>query len=315
MNMQTNLTLLSQAGTHSTPKFGWVPFAGFEPETRPHVVRELSNHDFERVAGLLAQNPLYGVHLRGMIEDHGLVHPAQRGQYFGYFVNDRLAGVALLGHAFLLFAELDIEDDALRQFAQLAADTWTEGHVIYGPRLQVETFWQYLAQHGFETRVARTHHWFTCHGARVVPERLQLQLASPAELDQVAITQAEMVIEECGTDPRQKDPQGFHRRVTERIIRERTWVRMKDHQIIFKAELVSETPEVIYLEGIWTHPEYRDGDLTKDCVAELVYRLFLQRQFLSLVAETSDPTEISVYEHAGFVYREDYQARFLKPIS
>ncbi len=312
--MPTNLTLLSQAGTQSAPKFGWVPFAGFEPETKPHVVRELSNHDFERVAGLLAQNPLYSVHLRGMIEDHGLVHPAQRGRYFGYFVNDRLAGVALLGHAFLLFAELDIEDAALRQFAQIAADTWTEGHVIYGPRLQVEAFWQYLAEHGFETRLARTHHWFTCHQARVVPERLRLQLASPAELDEVAIAQAEMVIEECGTDPRQKDPPGFHRRVTERIMRERTWVMVKDGRVIFKAELVSDTPEVIYLEGIWTHPEYRDSDLTKNCVAELAYRLFLNRQFLSLVAEATDQAEIEVYEHAGFVYREDYQARYLKPM-
>lgn len=276
---------------------------------------ELSNHDFERVIRLLAQNPLYGIHLRSLIEDYGLVHAAHRGRFFGYYEDNQLAGVVLLGHAFLLFAELGAEDDALGQFARIAADTWTEGHVIYGPRQQVETFWRHLEQHGFQTRLTRNHRLYVCHSPHSRPDRFQLQPATPAELEVVSNAQAEMVIEESGTDPRLKDPEGFRCRVTERILRERTWVKIVDGKVIFKAELVSDTPDVIYLEGIWTHWQYRHSSLTQDCLVELVYRLFMNRQVLSLLAEAIEDSDIRVYEQAGFVYREDYQARFLKPLS
>ncbi|MFN7946675.1 MAG: hypothetical protein U0Z53_15090 [Blastocatellia bacterium] len=279
---------------------------------RQCAVRALSNHDYERVMTLLGHNPIYSIHLRGMIEDYGLTHPAHRGRFFGYYEDDWLAGVALLGHALLVFTEPDSEEDAFRHFAQMAADTWTEGHFIYGPRLQVEAFWQHLFPWGYETRLVNNHHFYVCHHSPLRPARLQLQPATLCELEAVLRVQAEMVIEECGIDPREKDPQGFRRRVSERILRQRTWVRMENGEVIFKAELASETPEVIYLEGIWTHPSQCLSELPRHCLTELIWRLFKQRAGLSLLAEASIESEICLLTEAGFIYREDYQARFLK---
>jgi hypothetical protein len=272
------------------------------------AVRELTEEDRKQVLQLLSEDPLRGVHLQSMIEDHGLCHPAHRGTFFGYFEDDRLTGVALLGHLIMIYGP----DESLSFFAQQAADIRAKGHVIFGPRAQVEAFWQHLSQYGRETRLVRDHLWYVCEQPRQPIDRLQLQRASLDELEVVANAHAEMALEDSGADPRLVDPDGFRRRVRERIERGRTWVKIEAGKVIFKAELQSITPEAIYLEGIWTHPDYRGRGIAKSCVSELTHRRLRQQQVICLVVEPHEEAARRVYEHAGFYHHGDYQARYLK---
>jgi predicted GNAT family acetyltransferase len=134
-------------------------------------------------------------------------------------------------------------------------------------------------------------------------------------LEVVATAQAEMAFEASGTDPRLSDPEGFRRRVAERIERGRIWVKIEEGKVVFKADLMSVTPEVVYLEGIWTHPDYRGRGIAKSCLTELVHRLLRQHLMVCLLVEPDEKAAIKVYEHVGFVHREEYQARFLKPLN
>src|ERR1041384_5448361 len=86
------------------------------------VVRELAEADRAPVLELLTTDPLQGVPLRSRIEDYGIRSPKHRGLLFGFFEDDRLAGVALLGHAILLFTRPESEEAALRCFARAAAE-------------------------------------------------------------------------------------------------------------------------------------------------------------------------------------------------
>jgi len=131
----------------------------------------------------------------------------------------------------------------------------------------------------------------------------------------VADAQAEMSLEESGTDPRLTDLEGFRCRVAERIERKRTWVKLQDGQVVFKAELQSVTPEVVYLEGIWTHPDYRNRGIAESCLTELAHRLLRQHLVLCLAVEAHEQAALRVYKQVGFVYREDYQARYLTPLA
>ncbi|HZS04531.1 MAG TPA: GNAT family N-acetyltransferase [Blastocatellia bacterium] len=294
------------------------PAVSQPPSREPHavarrVVRELEEADRARGLELLSTDPLQGVHLRSQIEDYGIRSPKHRGLLFGCFEDDRLAGVALLGHAILLFTTPESEDALLRCFARTAAEVRAEGHVIFGPRHQVETFWLHLARLGRETRLANNHLWYVCEEPRLPLERLQMQKAGLEELDIVAEAQAEMVREESGIDPRIADPEGYRRRAAERIERGRTWVKIEDGRVVFKAELQSITPEAIYLEGIWTHPEYRRRGIARNCVAELTHRRLNQQQVICLVVEPGELVARRVYEQAGFYHRGEYQARYLKP--
>ncbi len=283
---------------------------------RPHQVqqrevRELDEKDRAQILALLSEDPLRGVLLRGMIEDHGICHPALRGHLYGYYEEGRLAGVALLGHHLLIYGE----DVALPYFAEAAAEAQAKAHMILGSQAQVEAFWKYLSPYGRETKLVSQQLWYVCEQPRWSLNQLQLQRANLAELEVVSDAQAEMAYETSGTDPRLSDPEGFRCRVRERIESGRIWVKIQDGKVVFKAELIRVTSEVVYVEGIWTHPDHRDRDIAKSCMTELTHRLLRQHQMICLLVEPDEKAAISVYEHVGFVYCEDYQARFLKPLN
>ena len=97
-------------------------------------MRELTEDDRAEVLALLAEDPLRAVLLRGRIQDRPLDDPGHRGIFFGYFEDDQLAGVALLGHHILIYAE----DAAMPFFAQAAVESQAKGHLLLGPQAQVE---------------------------------------------------------------------------------------------------------------------------------------------------------------------------------
>jgi hypothetical protein len=281
------------------------------PEVSQRAVRELDQQDLSQVRTFLSRDSIRNVNLRGMIEDYGLRHPVHRGRFFGYYEDGRLAGVALLGHLIAMSAE----DSALRHFAHAAAAAQVTGHVILGPRAQVESFWEHFARHGRETRRVRDYRWYICHQPRLALKHLQLRQASLAELSAVAEAQADMAYEESGTDPRLVDREGFSQRVAERIKRGRVWVKTEGEKLVFKVDILSNPPGAAYLEGIWTHPGCRNQGIAKSCLTELAHRLLRQRQAICLMAEPHKRDALRVYEEVGFVYRDDYQARFLQPFS
>ena len=277
----------------------------------PQVVRELAEADRPNTLALLAQNPLAGVHLHSLIEDYGFGSPKLRGVLVGCFEQDRLIGVALLGHQILFYCQ---RPELFMAFAQKASEIQAKGHVIFGPQEKVEAFWRGLEQQGRETRMVRDHLWCVCTKSALPLSQMQLRRANLDELDIAVNAQAETLIEESGTDPRLADAKGFRERVATRIKLGRTWVKIQDGHIVFKAELQSVTPEVAYLEGIWTHPDYRQQGIATQCLNELVHRLLKQHIALCLVSEPTDEIARHVYEKVGFQDSGVYQARFLKPL-
>src|SRR5437870_624957 len=99
-----------------------------------------------------------------------------------------------------------------------------------------------------------------------VPE---LRLATLADLDLILPVHARMAFDESGIDPLQKDSLGFRKRCVRRIEQGRTWVWIQDGKLMFKAELVSDTPAVIYLEGVWVSPEERHQGYGLRCMSQL----------------------------------------------
>jgi ribosomal protein S18 acetylase RimI-like enzyme len=277
----------------------------------PANVRELDELDYRQALALLAAHPLEGVHLESLITDHGLTSSALRGRFFGYFVQDQLTGLALIGHQILFCAP----DEAIPQLAQTAATADVRTSVIFGPRPQVELFWQHYAACGRELKMQRDFYWYVCETPAQQIRQFQLIQATPEHLDAVAEAQAISFLEATGMDPRQTDPEGFRRRVLDRIERGRTWIRLENDAIVFKAELQSVTPDVIYLEGIWTHPDHRRRGIAREGVVELTHRRLRQQQVLCLAVEPDETVAMKIYEHAGFHHQTNYQARYPQPVS
>jgi hypothetical protein len=64
-----------------------------------------------------------------MIESYGVCHAAHRGRLFGYYENDCLVNIALLGHHILIYKE----HEGLEAFANKAVDVGAGGFLILGP--------------------------------------------------------------------------------------------------------------------------------------------------------------------------------------
>ena len=277
--------------------------------------RELLDTDLDAALRLLAENPLRSVHLRGLLLDNGFSHSSNRGRFYGYFENNQLVAIALLGHATMIYARPEAEAEALRYFAQQMVENNVTCNVVFGPEAQVEAFGAYLAELGRGTKMVRELHWYVCNKPMLPVTSLQVRRASHEELEPVAQAQAEMFQEATGTDPRVADPEGFVRRVAERINRNRTWIKLDSGEVVFKTELQSVTPEVVYLEGVWTREDHRAQGVAKSCLNELVHRLLKQHSSLCLAAEPEEEAAMKLYEQLGFKSSERYQARYLKPVA
>lgn len=274
-------------------------------------VRELSEFDYAQVNQLLAAQPLEGVHLQSLITDHGLTSQALRGRFYGYFAQDQLKGVALIGHQIMFCTP----DEGLPFLAKAAAELRPNITVMFGPQSQVELFWHHLTAFGFEMKLKRDFYWYVCESPAQPIKNFHLIQATAEHIEAVIEAHATAIFAAAGTDPRQTDPEGFRRRVLDRIERGRTWIRIEGDTIVFKAELQSVTPDVIYLEGIWTHPNYRKCGLARDGVIELTHRRLRKQQVLCLAVEPDEDVAIRIYQNAGFRYQADYQAIYPRKLN
>ena len=269
------------------------------PKVELQAVCELREADREQVLSLLAQDPVRSVILRGLILDYGMCAPELRGVFYGYFTDEQLTGVALIGHQLIVFAA----DDALASFAQKAVEVQARLYMILAPEQQVEKLWAYLSQFGRETRRTSAQRSYVCQQSGPTPERRQL---------------LRPIMPNWMWSPMRKPKWPWkpvvliHVRVTWRasaIALSSGWnanafgSRSKEGKVIFKAEILSDTPDTVYLEGIWTHPEYRNRGIAKSCMAELVSHLLRDHQTICLFTDETEQTAQRVYEQVGFHLR------------
>ena len=82
------------------------------------------------------------------------------------------------------------------------------------------------------------------------------------ELDVYLVAAVEMFIGEVGIDPRLGDGgRGYRRRVAGLIAAGRAWARFENGEVVFKAEIGSQTARVGQIQGVWVNPEWRGRGL------------------------------------------------------
>ncbi|MDT5062158.1 MAG: uncharacterized protein QOH63_2617 [Acidobacteriota bacterium] len=279
------------------------------PDNSP-VVEPLANEQRAEVLAFLSERPLHTVYLAGYILDNGVVSPLNRGSFYGYRNTEgRLEGVALIGHATLFEAR---SAEALAAFAQLAqACSWS--HMLLGEMEKVESFWGCYAEGGQSPRLMCRELLFELRFPVVVKKPVRgLRRATLRDLEMVMPVQAELAQNESGINPLEKDPQGFRMRCARRIEQGRVWVLIENGQLLFKAEVLTETPEVAYLEGIYVAPEERGLGLGLRCLTQLSRNLLARAKSLSLLVNEQNEDAASFYLKAGFKLRSQYDTIFLQ---
>jgi predicted GNAT family acetyltransferase len=138
-----------------------------------------------------------------------------------------------------------------------------------------------------------------------------LRRATAAELDLVMPVQAELAFDESGINPLQVDPEGFRKRCLRRIEQGRTWVVIEDGKLIFKADVISRTADVNYLEGIWLSEERRANGNGLRFMSDLLRRLLEETKSICLLVNETNKHAQNFYRKCGFHFRATYETIFL----
>ena len=121
-----------------------------------------------------------------------------------------------------------------------------------------------------------------------------------SQLLQVAEAQAEVAFIESGVDPMIRDREGFLKRVARRIEQKRVFVAMDGDKMVFKADVVAETDDVIYLEGIYVAPEYRGREVGSKCLSALSLDLLNRVEHICLLSNIDFAGAHKSFVKAGY---------------
>jgi len=274
------------------------------------TVNRLDDEHEAEVLGFLDERPVHTFGMVGFIRANGMVSPCNRGTFYACRNEQgQLEGVALIGHHILFEARTDA---AIEVFARLAQEC-SDAHMVLGEQHKVETFWSYYADGG--------------QAPRLFCRELLLELRWPIEarecvtgmrpatlndLDLVVPAQAQGAFEDSGVDPLQVDPEGFRQRCARRIERGQTWVWIEDGRLIFKAEVITDTALVSYLEGVWVDPQARRNGIGSRCMEQLGRSLLMRSRSVCLLVDEKADGPRAFYKTAGYEFIGCYGTIFLK---
>jgi hypothetical protein len=284
-----------------------------EASVESFKVQALLNDQKEEILAFLSTRPIHTVCMASYIRNNGVVSPLNRGVFYGCRdAEGVLQGVALIGHATLVETQ---NDNALKAFALLKHQC-PGSHLVRGERQMIERFWTHLAALGHKIRLAYQELLFEVHTPpQIDGPAPELRTATLDDLEQILEINAGMIFSECGIDPFKRDPIGFRERLARRIEQDQVWVWMKDGQLVFKADVFAETPEMVYLEGVNVNEHERGKHHGLRCMAELS-RILLERSksICLLVNERSEKLS-AFYTKAGYQFRGVYETIYLHPHS
>jgi len=298
-----------------TPQFPKLnePRTGAGPSlctARSLFAHELIEENKAEVLRFLAERPLHTVVMNGFVRDNGIESWLNRGTFYGCRDDlGNLEGVALIGHAMFIEAR---NDEAIAVFAGLAQDVRST-HMIMGEQETIQCFWNYYSACGQAPRLFCREVLF--EQTSPVDTFVPVPGLRPANLDDLSLivpVHAAMAYEESGVNPLDADGDGFRMRCARRVRKERVWVWVERGELIFKADVISDTPEAIYLEGIYVAPSERGKDYGSRCMSQIARSLLTRTQAIVLLVNEEHRAAQSFFQKIGFIRRGLYDSIFLR---
>ncbi len=281
--------------------------------TRKGSLWSLKVHAFsgghqDEVLAFLSQRPIHTVFMSGLIRDNGLVSCANRGTFYGCRdQQERLTGVGLIGPKTVIEAR---DEAALEVFATLSPNN-LRSHLIRGEQQQIE----YVL--GKYSEVGRKPRQVSCEllleqvtPDRRVPVESHLRLAYREDLESVVMINAALGFEESGVNPLAQDQQGMWVRTERRIDQGRVWVLVENGRMVFKADIISETPETAFIEGVYVQPEARRQGYGVRCMTQLARNLLGRVASICLVVNEDNQRARAFYEKIGYEIRACYNTAY-----
>jgi predicted GNAT family acetyltransferase len=268
------------------------PLFRLADERRVTVVR-----DAAMVGQVLNEDPVGTCMVASRVADHGVDPTAIGGELW---TRRRPSESLCYAGPNLIPLRGDIGD--LNAFADKAMGTARRCSSLVGRAELVMPMWQRLEHAWGPARDVREHQPLMALDSppqcaidpAVRPVRMD-------ELDAYLVAAIDMFIGEVGVDPRLGDGgRGYRRRVAGLIAAGRAWARFERGEVVFKAEVGSQSPAVGQIQGVWVHPDSRGRGLGAAGTATLAAAVVRSGRTASLYVNSFNTVARATYARIGF---------------
>jgi predicted GNAT family acetyltransferase len=263
-------------------------------------VRVLDDHYRDEVLAILDSDPVANVFVSSRVHAVGLDPGRLGAQMWGYVSDGRLASLCYSGANLIPVAA---GSDAVRAFAERARAQGRRCSSVVGPLETVTELWGMLGPYWGPARAVRAAQPVMATSATPsVVADLGVRRVSMADFDLVYPACVAMFTEEVGVSPNGGDGGVLYRaRVAELIRAGRSFARIEDGRVVFKAEIGAVTPYACQVQGVWVHPDLRGRGLSVRGMAEVVSEsLRTIAPTVSLYVNDYNTRARSAYRRVGF---------------
>jgi uncharacterized protein len=261
-------------------------------ERRVSVVR-----DGAAVGRVLDADPVGSCMVAARVADHGIDPNAIGGELW-----TRRRAEESLCYAGANLIPLRGTTSDLHAFADKAMSSARRCSSLVGRADLVLPLWQRLETAWGPARDVRENQpLLALDSAPVCPIDPLVRRVRVDELDAYLVAAIDMFIGEVGIDPRIGDGgRGYRRRVAGLIAAGRAWARFEHGEVIFKAEVGSQSPAVGQIQGVWVHPERRGHGLGERGTATLSAAVVESGRIASLYVNSFNTVARAAYTAVGF---------------
>jgi predicted GNAT family acetyltransferase len=267
---------------------------------RSSSLRLLNDRDLDEVLEICDREPVTNVFVSSRVRAAGLDPGRLGAQVWGYTESGRLSSLCYCGANMVPVAATSA---AVTAFADRARLQGRRCSSIVGPAEAVGELWALLAPYWGRPREIRPRQpVMTITSAPLIPPDPLVRHVRPDELDTLLPAAIAMFTEEVGVSPIGPDGGASYRaRVAELIRAGRSYARIEDGLVIFKAEVGAVTPLACQVQGVWVPPELRGrGHATHGMAAVVTQALRSVAPVVSLYVNDFNAPARAAYLRAGF---------------
>jgi hypothetical protein len=236
---------------------------------RMSSLRVLRPSDLPEVLDLFSRDPVANVFVESRVRAVGLEPSRLGGEMWGHVVDGRIEAVC---HAGANLVPVEAGPEAVQVFADRARRQGRRCASIVGPRSAVAPMWELLQPGWGDAREVRPRQpLMAISSPSPVEADPEVRRVGPDELDLLLPACVAMFTEEVGVSPTAADGGVAYRsRVAELIRAGRSFARIEDGRVVFKAEIGSVSPLACQVQGVWVAPELRGRGLSGPGMAAVV---------------------------------------------
>jgi predicted GNAT family acetyltransferase len=265
------------------------------------TTRVLEPSDLGAVLAILESEPVANAFVTSRVQVAGLDPWRLGGEMWGWYADGRLRSLCYSGANLV---PICATPEAVRGFADRARRAGRRCSSIVGPAGPTAQLWRLLEPSWGPARDVRAHQ------PLMVTEQLPADIEPDPhvrrirkdEMDVIMPACIAMFTEEVGISPMTGDGGLLYQaRVAELVSAGRSFARIDDGKVVFKAEIGAATPQACQIQGVWVAPEFRGRGLSKTGMAAVLrYALADVAPVVSLYVNDYNAAARAAYRRVGF---------------